>query len=425
MDVCYDDGGTAAFGDDFFWVVNVGDGTAIKYGYSFDPVYLTFDYSQVTSISGLDGPISIARGREGGNSCEDCDEYAHNDWLYILEASGVVKCFTNNQVPPGNDPNIAFQFSYQPSNDILLTSIAVDHDGILWCTDGYNSQLLTYYNNETELVETDRTGEYGVQNTNGQFALPTDISFIEAVHENLFDPEILEVHVDPMMFIQEMWTETTGGVRGMRGVGIRDLTADWVYPRDYQNRPVKINYFTTAFASNTTRIINSSGQEIRNINRSDIPGPVELIWDGLRYDGNPAPIDLYTIQLRDQEITFNTNSPPEIDYCNFDPIGCFDEEDYSRQILALASDPDGETWFKYHWVVEMGDIHRYGYPRQPGCRELIYEDDGESRIVFYPPPILLSIDPDWIQISLNVSDQTTNPAISYSDGFTFQAKPCE
>lgn len=422
VDVCYDDGGTAAFGDDFFWVAHCGDGTVKKYGYTFDPVYLTFDYTLDATISGLEAPISVARGRESGTVCENCDPYGHNEWLYVLEASGTIRCYTNNQVPPGNDPNIIYHFSYQPPEDVQLSSIAVDHEGIIWATDGYNSQLLTYYNNESCLLETDRIGQFGMDNVPGEFAVPCDISFMEAVHQNIYDPNILEVHVDPAMFIQEIWSSTSGGVRGYRGIGIRDLAARWVYPRDYENRPVELSYFTTGISANSINIFNSSDVNIRTIVRSDVPGQVSLIWDGKDNGGSQAPVDLYTIELRGSEVTFNTNSPPVIDYAYFDPMGCFDEDDISRPVQALVSDPDGETWFQYQWNVERGYIQREGIPCQY-CQELIYQDDGNSRIIFYPPGMWLT-NPKDIPISLTVSDQTSNPTIAYSDATTFYARQC-
>lgn len=70
-----------------------------------------------------------------------------------------------------------------------------------------------------------------------------------------------------------------------------------------------------------------------------------------------------------------------------------------------------------------GDIHREGYTREYR-KELIYEDDGESRIVFHPPTSWLLTIPKEIPVSLYVNDQVAKPAISYTDASSCLAKRC-
>ncbi len=405
-DVCYDDGGTAAFGDDFFWAVHINEGTAKKYSYTFDPIYLNFTYEQSAVLSGLDNPISIARGRAIDNSCQNCDEYGHNEWLYVLEENGAIKCYTNNQVPPGNDPNIVHQFTAHAPVNTHLMSLTVDHTGIIWATDIYNSCAITFYNDETQLVELDRFGTYGTENSPGQILFPTDISFVEGVVQDVEYPEILRVRVTTDAAIQEMWTETTGGLRGDRGVDILNLSAGWDYPQDPVNRPVEITYKVTAFASISIHIINSSNVTIRTISRSDIPGDVAVIWDGKDDNGNQAPIDIYTIEICGHTVDFNTNSTPYFEVFEANSYSCIQDYLDSRTITYEVVDPNPENIeFHYHWEVDNG---RLFHPDDPyhGYSVLDYDGDGVGTITYAPPRDWTSAapGPGTSQIECTVSD---------------------
>jgi hypothetical protein len=349
VDICWDDGGTVEFGNDSFWVAHFDEGSISKYRYSFDwsDPGDRFEYSHKFTEGGFENPISIARGRDhigsgiilddppGGNPREP---FSHNEWFYVLERSGTIHCYTNAQQPPHNDnADRFFEFSYTPGGDVRLTSLAVDHLGIIWGTDTNNHRIITYYNDESTLVPLDTMFSYGIDNSRNQLCLPRDISTMEV---RMWDDQGQQFLIDPypLMHIQEKWSPTTGGVKGTRGYAFKYLVVDWDLPLDPYTRPLAITYRLTSFSGGEDLIIeNSSQQVIRTIQLPTVPGPNEEIWDGKNNLGQQMPEGLYTFKIANfLETTFDTHLP----------------SNYLKEAISGTLDPANEPYHIYEnaWV---------------------------------------------------------------------------
>ncbi len=298
VQVCWEDGGTSQFSDDYLWVLDRWKGKIAGYHIGYDgerftaSPYIYLDLRSCGLCRVPADPRSITKGRAYG-SPDESGSYCTND-LYIYDAANdqfLIYTIQRDQgfITLGMQPfMVSVRTAPNPLPGASYTFMSADAWGNICAIDDVGSRLCKL-DSGLNLLDTYGSGGSGPLGSE-EMLNPVCLSFQKIKHYGT----PVQYTTNRCMLV-EQWGDATGIQNLTMGVTAKDALAQVRSAVD----SVDVSYFTTDHARATVEILSSGGSLIRTLVGSavQVPGPHMIVWDG-RNDAGMAVARCATYSAR-------------------------------------------------------------------------------------------------------------------------------